>query len=317
MAITNRQEFAEYCLRGLGGGVINIEISEDQLSDRVEEAIEYYTEYHYDGIYQDYVVKKIVGTSLTVADASVFNVGEIIYCTAKNISSVISEINLSSNTITLVASQHPFNSALAIGDVITNKINTQTITAITLGDGDKGYIELDNNVVGVSKIINLTSIISTGDFMFNAQYQIMMSEIQNLTSGGTQYLYGMMQYLGHLDYILRKERDFRFNRRMGKVYIDVNWKSDLKIGDYCAIEVYRMLDDSTYSKMLNDRWLKKYATALIKRQVAVNTKKYEGMALPGGLKYNSQQMFDEAEKEIQLLEDEAISSSAPLLFTMG
>lgn len=315
MAITSRQDLAEYCLRKLGGGVINIEVSADQLDDRVEDAIEYFTEYHFDGIMRDYFVHRITATELVVSDSSGFNPNDTLVCVDKNIRVSLNSIN--GNTLKLNYCHGPFGNPLAVGDVITNGTVSQTIDSITLGTADKGYVDVDDMVVGVMKVVNLSSVLSSGDYMFNAQYQIMMSEIHNLTSGGTQYLYGMMTYLGHLDYILRKEKDFRFNRRMNKVYVDVGWESELKIGDYMVLEVYRALDDSVYSEMLNDRWLKEYTTALIKLQWGQNVKKFQGMQLPGGLVYSGQQIFDEATKEIEILRDEAIGAGAPLEFIMG
>jgi hypothetical protein len=53
---------------------------------------------------------------------------------------------------------------------------------------------------------------------------------------------------------------------------------------------------------------------LIKRQWGLNTKKYEGMQMPGGLTFNGQRIYDEAEEEIKMLEDEMINSySLPVM----
>jgi len=50
MAIpTTREEFKEYCLRKLGKPVIEINVDEDQLEDRIDEALRYYWDYHFDG----------------------------------------------------------------------------------------------------------------------------------------------------------------------------------------------------------------------------------------------------------------------------
>ena len=317
MSINTRQELVEYCLRKLGGGVVNVEVTEEQLFDRVEDSIEYYNEYHFDGIQRDYVIKKITATVVSVPDVSGFNLNDTLLVIEKNIQTSITAINPVDNTITVAVCKKPFGVNISANDIITNGTIQATVSLVTLGDADKGYIEVPENIVGVLKVLNLTSVMSSGDYMFNAQYQIMMSEIQNLTSGGTSYLYGALSYLGHLDYILRKERDFRFNRREGKIFIDINWRADVRVGEYMAIEVYRAIDDRTYSKMLNDRWLKEYTTAMIKQQWGQNLKKYSGMELPGGLKYDGQLIYEEATKEIEMLKDEAISSSAPLEFLMG
>ena len=51
MAIpTTKATFKSYCLRALGSGVIDINISDDQADDRIDEALQYFAQYHYDGI---------------------------------------------------------------------------------------------------------------------------------------------------------------------------------------------------------------------------------------------------------------------------
>ena len=47
--ITSRDGFKEYCLRKLGKPVIEINVDDDQVEDRVTEAIRYYWDYHFDG----------------------------------------------------------------------------------------------------------------------------------------------------------------------------------------------------------------------------------------------------------------------------
>jgi hypothetical protein len=46
---TNRAEFKEYCLRKLGKPVIEINVDDDQIDDRIDEALRYYWDYHFDG----------------------------------------------------------------------------------------------------------------------------------------------------------------------------------------------------------------------------------------------------------------------------
>ena len=51
MAIpTSKSTFKSYCLRALGFGVIDINVSDDQADDRIDEALQYFAQYHYDGI---------------------------------------------------------------------------------------------------------------------------------------------------------------------------------------------------------------------------------------------------------------------------
>ena len=59
MAVTTRQGLIDYCLRSLGEPVVEINIDEQQIEDRVDEAIEHYKMYHYDGIEKMYLKHQI------------------------------------------------------------------------------------------------------------------------------------------------------------------------------------------------------------------------------------------------------------------
>ena len=58
------------------------------------------------------------------------------------------------------------------------------------------------------------------------------------------------------------------------------------------------------SDVWNDRILKKYATALIKRQWGENLKKFGGIQMPGGVTLNGKEIWDEAQAEIDKIEEE-------------
>ena len=59
MAISSRDDFKEYCLRKLGKPVIEINVDDDQVEDRVEEALKYYWDYHFDGTEKVFYKKEI------------------------------------------------------------------------------------------------------------------------------------------------------------------------------------------------------------------------------------------------------------------
>jgi hypothetical protein len=144
----------------------------------------------------------------------------------------------------------------------------------------------------------------------------MINELRNISSGQTQYLYGFQSYMSHLEFVLKKEKSFRFNRYKGKLQLDINWDIDVSIGDKLVADVFRYIDDATYNKLLNDVWLKKYVTANMKKVWGSNTKKYTGMTLPGGMTFNGQQTYNEAVTEIAELEEQAMNQE-PLGFCIG
>jgi len=63
--------------------------------------------------------------------------------------------------------------------------------------------------------------------------------------------------------------------------------------------------------------LKHYTTALFKRQWATNLKKFSGIQLPGGVTLDGDKLYSEAMEEIDKLEQDLMTKSAPLDFFMG
>lgn len=59
MAVNSRQDLIDYCMRALGSPVLEINVDDDQVEDRVDEAIEYFRQYHYDGIEKVYLKHQV------------------------------------------------------------------------------------------------------------------------------------------------------------------------------------------------------------------------------------------------------------------
>jgi hypothetical protein len=126
-----------------------------------------------------------------------------------------------------------------------------------------------------------------------------------------------MSHLALLDLELNGATMFRFNRRQNRLYLDINWESDIIVNEFVVVEAYRALDPAEYSKVWNESWLKHYVTALFKKQWAVNLKKFQGLQLPGGVTLDGNGLYDEATKEIDDLENDLMTKSAPLDFFLG
>ena len=96
----------------------------------------------------------------------------------------------------------------------------------------------------------------------------------------------------------------RYQRHMNKLFMDVDWGFDIKEDEYVIMEVTKIIDPDVYTDVWNDRWLKRYATALIKKQWGENLSKFEGVQLPGGITFNGTDILQEAKEEIQVLEEQ-------------
>jgi hypothetical protein len=230
---TTRQGLVDYCLRALGAPVLEINIDDDQVEDRIDEAIQFYQEYHNDGV-------------------------------------------------TRVFYKH----------------------VITQTDFNNNYFTLPDSLICVLRVMN----INRGDAadMFSVKYQMYLNDLYGLRRPESIISYYMTkEYMGLLELILTgASQQITFARHMNKLTIDDDWKQTLKIGQYIVVEAYQTIDPDAYGDVYNDMVLKRYATALIKRQWGMNLLKFEGMQLPGGVTFNGRALFDDATAEIQKIEED-------------
>lgn len=246
MAINTRTDLINYCFRALGAPVVEINVDMDQVEDRVDEAIEYFRQYHYDGIEKVFLKHQI-----------------------------------------------------------------------TQQDIDNKYIETPDYIYGVSRVFPVASGTSTSKSIFDLQYQLRLNDLYDLTSTSVIYYTQVMAHLALIDMTLNGHPIYRFNRLGGKLYIDTVWTDKMQVGNYILVECYRALDPATAPRVYNDIWLKHYTTALLKKQWAINIKKFQGLQLPGGVTIDGDSLYKEAVDEIKELEDEMLNKAAPLDWFMG
>lgn len=317
--VASRQQLIEYCLRELGEPVVEVNVDDSQLEDRVDEALEYWRQYHWDGIEKVYLKQQVTASRITLsaAVAANFELGEIVTgATSGATATVIREGQTESSGTTLIVRN--VTGTFTAGETITgaNSNYSATFSSVTLGTYDKRYFDLPDAVYGVARIIPFANASSSKN-IFDLQYQLRLNDLYDLTSVSIIYYKTVMSHLSLLDLELNGKPLFRFNRRQGRLYLDVNWESDIAIGDFCVVECYRALDPTEFSKVWDDEWLKRYTCALFKRQWAANGKKFQGLVLPGGVSIDWQGMYNEALEEIKELKDELLNKSAPLEFFMG
>lgn len=241
---TTRKEFKEYCLRKLGHPVIQINVSDEQVDDRIDEALLFWQDYHYNG-------------------------SEMVYL------------------------KH----------------------LLTQEEIDQGYVDLSNTehakLLGVVRIFDLYSSISTGTGMFNVQYQFVLNNLQDLTGYSIQNYYMTMSHIRFIQEWLVGVPLIRYNKHSNKIYIDQS-KAKLTPGFFILIEAYAPLDD-TNPDIWTDRWLQNFATVLIKEQWGSNLTKFSNMQLVGGVQFNGDQILNDAREERKEMEDDARKTLQPLL----
>jgi len=315
----SRQTLKEYCLRDLGAPVIEINVDDDQLEDRIDQAIQYWTLYHYEGIEEMYLKQQIRASLITLVDSVADNFileekvtgltsGATAYvCNQSDVKSTGTNLLVKNITGTFVDGE----------DIVSTSSNiTATTVRTEVREYDKRYVELPDYVWGVTKILSIGQASSSKN-IFDLQYQLRLNDLYDLTSTSIIYYKTVMNHLALLDFELNGPQSFRFNRISNRLYIDCNWHTDLILGDYIIVQGYRAEDPNEWTKVWNENWIKRYTTALFKRQWGTNMKKFGGLQLPGGVVLNGKETYDEAQQEIQILEDELQNKSAPLNFFMG
>lgn len=315
---SSRQELIDYCLRALGHPVIEVNVDDDQLEDRVDEAFQFYRDYHYDAVEAVYLKEQIVASTLQITgiNAANFSVGEKITGASSGATTYV-HAGFVSNKVYVKNTSGTFTA----GETITGSQSgtTAVFSSITLGNFDNKYVTLNDSVLSVVRTLPLSSRSNSISF-FDAKYQLMLNNIQSLTNTDIQYYTMLKMHINLINDLMTGQKPVRFNRHMNRLYIDLSWGDggDLAIGDYVIIEAYRMLDPNTYTDVYNDYFLLSYTTALIKRQWGINLKKFEGVQLPGGVTMNGQKIFDEAMEEIKQLKEDAKSEwQLPVDFFVG
>ena len=134
--------------------------------------------------------------------------------------------------------------------------------------------------------------------MFSSKYQFALSEMHSLASGGASSFQISQEYLMLINEMFTGQPMFRYNRHADKLYLDISWGADAKIDDWIVVECDKIIDPDTYADIWSDMFLKRYNTALMKKQWGQNLIKFEGMQLPGGVTMNGRQMYDDAQTEL-------------------
>ena len=264
---SSRSELITYCKRQLGAPVLEINVADEQVEDLVDDALQYFHERHYDGVSQVYLKYKI-----TQADID--------------------------RGRTRGGNNDP------VGIVTTTATSTIVGTATTFSfEENSNYLQVPPAVIGINKIFRFDGSNTTTNNMFSVKYQLFLNDIYYW--GSTEILtYAMTKrYLEDLDFALNTEKQIRFNQRQDRLYLDIDWGSVSK-DDYLVIDCYRLLDPNDFTRVYNDPFLKRYLTALIKRQWGQNLIKFQGVKLPGGVELNGRQIYDDAEKELDKIQEQ-------------
>ena len=255
---SSREGLIDYAKRQLGFPVLEINVADEQFSDLLDDAVQVYQERHYDGIARMYLKYKIT--------------------------------------------QDDIDRGQARGGDSTLGITTTTTTS-TVGlsttfniEENNNYIQMPPSVIGVNQIFKVRSD-TVYDGLFNIRYQLFLNDLYAF--GSIDLLqYAMVQTkLEDITFLLNPDVRYRFNIRQDRLYIDVDW-AQINKDDYFVIDCFRILDPDDFTRVYNDPFLKRYFTALCKKQWGMNLIKFQGVQLPGGIQLNGRQIYDDGVREL-------------------
>ena len=260
---STRQELIDYCKRRLGAPVLEINVADEQIDDLVDDAVQFFQERHFDGVYPTFYKYKLTEEDINRGKASVDR----------------NPVGIASTSIT--------------------KNIEGTPTTFTFYE-NSNYLQVPPNVIGVTKIFHYGGSNTIASNMFSIKYQLFLNDIYYW--GSLELLtYAMVKtYLEDLDFLLTTQKQIRFNKRQDRLYLYIDWRA-VNAGDYIIIDCFSTLNPNDYSQVWNDSFLKQYLTSLIKKQWGQNLIKFNGVKLPGGVELNGRQLYDDAQKEIDVL----------------
>ena len=265
---SSRSELADYCRRQLGAPVLEINVADEQVDDIIDDAVQFFQERHFDGVSQAYLKYKITQDDIDRGRASME--------TGKK--------------------QTGITTTTATADIAGTDVTFSYYE-------NSNFLQIPASVIGVTKIYHFDGTNTMTNNMFSVKYQMFLNDIYYW--GSTELLtYAMTKtYLEDINFLLTTEKQIRFNKRMDRLYLDIDWDSVTK-DDWLIIDCFRQLDPSDYARVWNDSFLKKYTTALLKKQWGQNLLKFQGVKLPGGVELNGRQIYDDAEKDLEIIREQ-------------
>ena len=192
------------------------------------------------------------------------------------------------------------------------RMTTNASESVTSNSITTTYERADNFIVVPSSVISVVNVFSLSDRanlnMFDVRYQLRLNDLYDFSSTSIVHYEMTMRHLDFLDHILVGEKPMRFNQLSNRLFVDMDWGVDITAGEYLIFEVFRKLDPDTFTDIYDDIYLKRYATALIKKQWGQNLSKFSGTAMLGGVTLNGPELFSTAIAEQQKLEEEIRSN---------
>ena len=301
-APSTRNEFKDYCLRRLGFPVIQINVDDDQVDDRIDDALQFFHDYHFDGVEKIYMKHRITQDDID---------RKFIYCP---------------DPVIFVTKVFPFddsNSSINMFDLryqlrlhdlydftsvsyVSYEITMQHITTLNMLFSGYPQHRFNRHQNKIFLDIDWTRDATLGEYVVIECYRKLAPDTISLTGTvtatntsnvmtGTGTTFDQQILEG--DIITVGGQDVQVNRIISptQAYLTTNLTTSVTNASATKTGV---------SDVWNDRFLKQYATALIKYQWGTNLSKFAGVQMPGGVTLDGPRIMQEAQVEIDKIETE-------------
>lgn len=310
MAIpTTRAQFIEYCKRNLGHPVIEINVDDDQVNDRVDEALELWQDYHFDGTEKIYLKHQITQQDrdrrfILIPDRIIGVTGVLDFDGSSG------SVNMFDLRYQLrLHDLYDFTSISYVPYTITMQ-HLRTLNLLFSGSPQMRFHRHKNRLM---LDVNWEGNLSVGSYVVIECYGIINPDRIPLTgtitlTGGANTVTGVGT---SFDAEIVKDDILTFvtaNGTYSTTVTGIHANNGMNVSStWTTTETPTSSYIESNADVWNDRVLKELGTAYIKRQWGSNLKKFNGVQMPGGITLNGQQIYDEAVIEIEKMKQEFIN----------
>jgi len=297
-----RNQFKDYCLRRLGHPVIEINVDDDQVEDRIDDSIQFFQDYHFDGVEKMYMKHRMTAEDITrrwiyCPDSVIFVTGVMPFTDTSGMGMFDIRYQLRLNDL------FDFTSVSYVSYEITMQ-HLRTLELLMVGTPQFRFNRHQNRVM---LDIDWTLDVTPGSYVVIECYRALQPDLINLTgtvSGtttsnvvtGTATTFDQ-QLLENDFFTLSDGNTAQVNKIISPTVL---WAKENLVAN---ITTGTALINGV-SDVWNDRFLKQYGTAKIKYQWGSNLSKFAGIQMPGGVTLDGPRIMEEARVEIDKIEEE-------------
>jgi hypothetical protein len=299
---TTRRQFKDYCLRRLGFPVIDINVDDDQVEDRIDDALQFFEDYHFDGVEKLFMKHKITAEDISrrwiyCPDAVVFVTGIFPFDDSN------SSINMFDLRYQLrLHDLYDFTSV----SYVSYEITMQHIRSLNLLFSGTPQFRFNRKQNKIFLDVDWDRDLQEGEYVIVECYRAMRPDTITLTGSvtGNTTSNTLIGYGTIFDQEV-VENDFININGESKQVRNINSSSQITLVGPMSSNVDNVTVTVTgVSDVWDDRFLKKYATALIKYQWGSNLSKFAGIQMPGGVTLDGPRIMEEAKTEMDKIEEE-------------